>query len=332
MFSAVRAFRLFKIFKLFKAGDIKILLDSIAFTITSISDYVILLLLFIYVFSLIGMSFFAGMLMFDENDQPDFIHGQPPRNNFDDVLWSLITIFQILLGEQWNEIMYDCVRSQNAFAALYFIIWILVGNIIMLNLFLAILLGNFEKARRYRQKKQVFEAFNGILSKSNMNVALDIILGDLSSHVKKKVLKWDPNMVNKIYTSGETEIGIQLIESGVTFADFGRERSALRQKCYNSMSGAKVKLNKERIAKRLAKRIKHDMQKQTKKTQAKEPGAPNNNEESDESQESNTAITISLFHPPNPKLQRLVELTRNAKRTDSVALNSILKKKSLANL
>jgi len=58
--SSLRALRLFKIFKLFQAGDLRILIDSITFTLTTIGDYVILLLLFIYVFALMGMNFFAG--------------------------------------------------------------------------------------------------------------------------------------------------------------------------------------------------------------------------------------------------------------------------------
>ena len=100
VFSAMRAFRLFKIFKLFKVGDLRILIDSIAFTMTSISDYVILLCLFIYVFALIGMSFFAGALKFDEKlDQVDLINGESPRKNFDALHWSVITIFQVLLSE-----------------------------------------------------------------------------------------------------------------------------------------------------------------------------------------------------------------------------------------
>jgi hypothetical protein len=37
------------------------------------------------------------------------------------------------------------------------------GNIIMLNLFLAILLGNFEKARSFGQKKMVFEAIKELI-------------------------------------------------------------------------------------------------------------------------------------------------------------------------
>jgi voltage-dependent calcium channel L type alpha-1S len=68
VFSALRAFRLFKIFKLFKVGDLRVLLDSISFTVIAIGDYVILLGLFIYVFALIGMSFFAGSLKFNEDD------------------------------------------------------------------------------------------------------------------------------------------------------------------------------------------------------------------------------------------------------------------------
>ena len=102
VFSAMRAFRLFKIFKLFKVGDLRILIDSIAFTMTTISDYVILLCLFIYVFALIGMSFFAGALKFDEDDRVDHLNGESPRKNFDHLHWSVITIFQVLLSEEWN--------------------------------------------------------------------------------------------------------------------------------------------------------------------------------------------------------------------------------------
>lgn len=86
---------MFKIFKLFQVGDLRILIDSIAFTITTIGDYVILLCLFIYVFALLGMSFFAGKIAFDDDGNPlsKKDGGIPPRNNFDELLWSLITIF-----------------------------------------------------------------------------------------------------------------------------------------------------------------------------------------------------------------------------------------------
>ena len=83
----------------------------------------------------------------------------------------------------------------------------------MLNLFLAILLGNFEKARSFGQKKMVFEAIKELIDQEKtLNEALDIILGDMSMHVKTKVLKWDKNEVNKIHCEGDTPIAIKLLE------------------------------------------------------------------------------------------------------------------------
>lgn len=69
------------------------MLDSITFTLSTISDYVILLLLFIFVFALIGMSFFAGKIRFDEDGKVDLVNGELPRTHFDSIFWSVITIF-----------------------------------------------------------------------------------------------------------------------------------------------------------------------------------------------------------------------------------------------
>lgn len=150
VFSSFRAFRLFKIFKLFQVGDLRILIDSIAFTLTTINDYTILLLLFVYIFALLGMSFFAGQIKINEDtDKVDHVNGTSPRENFDNIWWSLITIFEVMMGEGWNDLMYQSMRSVHMLSAVYFISLILLGNIIMLNLFLAILLGNFDKARNF---------------------------------------------------------------------------------------------------------------------------------------------------------------------------------------
>ena len=71
--------------------------------------------------------------------------GRPyrPRHNFDDVYWSIITIFQVLTGENWNEVMYDGMYATSDALALYFLLLFSIGNYIILNLFLAILLDNF---------------------------------------------------------------------------------------------------------------------------------------------------------------------------------------------
>jgi hypothetical protein len=107
------------------------------------------------------------------------------------------------------------MRSMGEIFSVYYILLVIFGNIIMLNLFLAILLGNFDKARNFGQKKKVFEAFYEIMGeidefgnkKYNLNQSLDIILGDMSYYVKTKVLKWNQEMVDKLYEKGETDIG-----------------------------------------------------------------------------------------------------------------------------
>ena len=53
------------------------------------------------------------------------------------------------MGEGWNDLMYNVIRSVHAIGSMYFVFLVMLGNIIMLNLFLAILLGNFDKARSY---------------------------------------------------------------------------------------------------------------------------------------------------------------------------------------
>ena len=69
-----------------------------------------------------------------------------PRHNFDSFGWAMLSIFQVLTGENWNEVMYDSMRFPQDVAwtvALYYVSLTIIGNYIFLNLFLAILLDNF---------------------------------------------------------------------------------------------------------------------------------------------------------------------------------------------
>lgn len=81
-FGALRAFRLFRIFKVFRSGDLRMLLESIILTVADIRDYTILLALFIYVTALMGMSFFASKVKFDDDGVLDLKNGTSPRMNF----------------------------------------------------------------------------------------------------------------------------------------------------------------------------------------------------------------------------------------------------------
>lgn len=96
----------------------------------------ILLFVFIVIFSLLGMQIFGG--------QFDFQDGRP-RGNFDSFGIATITVFQILTMENWISVLFDSMRSDvdKYIISIYYVAWIFLGNFILLNLFLAILLDSF---------------------------------------------------------------------------------------------------------------------------------------------------------------------------------------------
>ena len=72
-------------------------------------------------------------------------------DNFNNIGRALKTIFIVLIGEDWNWTMYQWVRalgtySTSAYIAsiLYFMLVMILGNIILFSLFTAIMLRNFE--------------------------------------------------------------------------------------------------------------------------------------------------------------------------------------------
>lgn len=114
-FSSLRAFRLFRIFKLFRVGDLRVLIDCLTKTVKSIFPFIICLLLFMYIFTLMGMQFFSGNIKFNDLDQPD-PDGESPRYNFDRFDKAFLSVFIIFTGENWNEMMYNAMRSTHEIA------------------------------------------------------------------------------------------------------------------------------------------------------------------------------------------------------------------------
>ena len=132
----------------------------------------------------------------------------------------MLTIFQVLMNEKWTQVMYDTFRCSNSMfpSELYYVFLVLGGNIIMLKLLLAILLGNFEKARDYGEKKKILDAFQEMKDDGlSLNQAMDLILGDLSFHTKVRVLGWDPVIVQQAHLYGETQLALAMMEEQYEF-------------------------------------------------------------------------------------------------------------------
>ncbi|XP_063695784.1 voltage-dependent calcium channel type A subunit alpha-1 isoform X3 [Culicoides brevitarsis] len=142
--SVLRALRLLRIFKVTKYwSSLRNLVISLLNSMRSIISLLFLLFLFILIFALLGMQLFGGQFNFPE--------GTPPTN-FNTFPIALLTVFQILTGEDWNEVMYQGIVSQGGHKkgmiySLYFIILTLFGNYTLLNVFLAIAVDNLANAQ-----------------------------------------------------------------------------------------------------------------------------------------------------------------------------------------
>lgn len=160
---ALRSIRLLRLIKLVRSNyTLKCLLDAIAITMAQCANFIVILGLFIYVFSLLGMEIFAEHFKFDSLGRFQPVTGSVPRQNYDEIFSAILTVFQVLVGEKWNEIMYLGYQARQEIAVAYFMFLVLLGRIILLNLFLAILLGYFEQASqqiREEQEEKMIEEF-----------------------------------------------------------------------------------------------------------------------------------------------------------------------------
>lgn len=102
--SVLRALRLLRIFKVTKYwSSLRNLVISLLNSMRSIISLLFLLFLFILIFALLGMQLFGGQFNFS---------GGTPETNFNTFPIALLTVFQILTGEDWNEVMYQGIISQ----------------------------------------------------------------------------------------------------------------------------------------------------------------------------------------------------------------------------
>uniref|UniRef100_A0A5G2QSL4 Voltage-dependent L-type calcium channel subunit alpha n=1 Tax=Sus scrofa TaxID=9823 RepID=A0A5G2QSL4_PIG len=82
----------------------------------------------------------------------DFEDTEVRRSNFDNFPQALISVFQVLTGEDWNSVMYNGIMAYGGpsypgvLVCIYFIILFVCGNYILLNVFLAIAVDNLAEA------------------------------------------------------------------------------------------------------------------------------------------------------------------------------------------
>ena len=154
--SVIRGLRLLRVLKLAQSWTtMKVLLSIIISTIGALGNLTFVLVIVIYIFAVIGMQ------LFSKDYTPDKFYPDPvPRWNFNDFFHSFMMIFRILCGE-WIEPLWDCMRAEKiegpgtCFAI--FLPALVMGNFMVLNLFLALLLNSFNSEELKQKKEEVGE-------------------------------------------------------------------------------------------------------------------------------------------------------------------------------
>ncbi|XP_076621087.1 sodium voltage-gated channel paralytic isoform X31 [Colletes latitarsis] len=138
--SVLRSFRLLRVFKLAKSWPtLNLLISIMGRTVGALGNLTFVLCIIIFIFAVMGMQLFGKNYTDNVDRFPD---GELPRWNFTDFMHSFMIVFRVLCGE-WIESMWDCMLVGDVSCIPFFLATVVIGNLVVLNLFLALLLSNF---------------------------------------------------------------------------------------------------------------------------------------------------------------------------------------------
>uniref|UniRef100_A0A7N9D8M6 Two pore segment channel 2 n=1 Tax=Macaca fascicularis TaxID=9541 RepID=A0A7N9D8M6_MACFA len=107
-----------------------------------------------YEFAVIGISLFRGVVVAPPgNSSLASANGSAPcgsfeqleywANNFDDFAAALVTLWNLMVVNNWQVLLDAYRRYSGPWSKIYFVLWWLVSSVIWVNLFLALILENF---------------------------------------------------------------------------------------------------------------------------------------------------------------------------------------------
>jgi hypothetical protein len=133
-------------------STIRLLRDIVMGMITVIPSYVhvfTLLIIAFYFYGALGCLLFASDFKYQKNyDIPDA--------NFNSMLDSIMTLFQLFVGEAWNSVMEAAMNTGKTIpAVLYFLSYILMMTLLFTNLIIGIICSGYEKIEMVRKENAI---------------------------------------------------------------------------------------------------------------------------------------------------------------------------------
>uniref|UniRef100_A0A674F586 Sodium channel protein n=1 Tax=Salmo trutta TaxID=8032 RepID=A0A674F586_SALTR len=140
--SVLRSFRLLRVFKLAKSWPtLNMLIKIIGNSVGALGNLTLVLAIIVFIFAVVGMQLFGK----NYRDCVCKISTDCtlPRWHMHDFFHSFLIVFRVLCGE-WIETMWDCMEvAGQSMCLIVFMMVMVIGNLVVLNLFLALLLSSF---------------------------------------------------------------------------------------------------------------------------------------------------------------------------------------------
>ncbi|KAG2468052.1 SCN8A protein, partial [Polypterus senegalus] len=140
--SVLRSFRLLRVFKLAKSWPtLNMLIKIIGNSVGALGNLTLVLAIIVFIFAVVGMQLFG-------KSYKDCVCKiaqtcELPRWHMNDFFHSFLIVFRVLCGE-WIETMWDCMEvAGQTMCLIVFMMVMVIGNLVVLNLFLALLLSSF---------------------------------------------------------------------------------------------------------------------------------------------------------------------------------------------
>uniref|UniRef100_A0A8C8RVF6 Cation channel sperm associated 2 n=1 Tax=Pelusios castaneus TaxID=367368 RepID=A0A8C8RVF6_9SAUR len=140
----LRGFRILRTLKLFsKFRQVRVIILAIAKTLKAMTFILLLLLVFFYAFAVSGIFFFES---YSRSDRTDLEYSA----YFRDLPNALVTLFILFTVDHWYALLQDTWKipeMNKVISGLYIILWLLIGSFMFRNIFVAIMVTNFQNIR-----------------------------------------------------------------------------------------------------------------------------------------------------------------------------------------
>ncbi|EKX42342.1 hypothetical protein GUITHDRAFT_111617 [Guillardia theta CCMP2712] len=154
--SALRLIRIFKMIRVFRMlNSFRVLINALSSSVIPVLNAFCILLIFTSIFAIIGTNVFAGR-------SEDF---------FGNFLKSMFTLFQMATGDSWASA-----------TAMYFVVYMLIVNVVLMNIVVAVLLDEFistVERERSEKKARNEETLIGLVREFHARGPLDPLVTSL---------------------------------------------------------------------------------------------------------------------------------------------------------